>query len=189
MCKCSRFLCAFFGSKKRLHRCAYNATRYKRLAKAVFFVNIMLGIAVLVLTIFRQDIDSGNSWGQLCNASSPVTNSSQIEEDGGAFITAQTGIFVLATLLTLLTGINTFLSPSQRWRELRAVAEILQSEIFQFRTRMGPYKVVSAAAPLRLLPRSKEELLHRHLQTHTDRRSTSSTAFKSQESRSFSWPR
>ena len=34
---------------------------------------------------------------------------------------------------------NTFFDPSRRWRELRAVAESMQSDIFRFRTRTGIY--------------------------------------------------
>ena len=32
---------------------------------------------------------------------------------------------------------DTFYDPSRRWRELRAVAESIQSDMFQFRTRTG----------------------------------------------------
>ena len=34
---------------------------------------------------------------------------------------------------------NTFYDPSRRWRELRAVAESMQSDVFRFRTRTGIY--------------------------------------------------
>ena len=35
----------------------------------------------------------------------------------------------------------TFFDPSRRWRELRAIAEQLQSDVFMFRTRTGNYAV------------------------------------------------
>ena len=34
---------------------------------------------------------------------------------------------------------NTFYDPARRWRELRAVAESMQSDVFRFRTRTGIY--------------------------------------------------
>ena len=46
---------------------------------------------------------------------------------------------------------NTFFDPSRRWRELRAVAESMQSDVFLFRTRTGPYKVDRAT------PRAAEQ--------------------------------
>ena len=36
---------------------------------------------------------------------------------------------------------NTFYDPSRRWRELRAVAESMQSDVFCFRTRTGIFSV------------------------------------------------
>ena len=36
---------------------------------------------------------------------------------------------------------NTFYDPSRRWRELRAVAESMQSDVFRFRTRTGLFSV------------------------------------------------
>ena len=36
---------------------------------------------------------------------------------------------------------NTFYDPSRRWRELRAVAESMQSDVVRFRTRTGMFTV------------------------------------------------
>ena len=41
--------------------------------------------------------------------------------------------------MTQVTAINTFYDPGRRWRELRAIAESMQSEVFLFRTRTGIY--------------------------------------------------
>ena len=40
-----------------------------------------------------------------------------------------------------VTAMNTFYDPSRRWRELRAVAESMQSDVFRFRTRTGLFGV------------------------------------------------
>ena len=53
---------------------------------------------------------------------------------------------------------NTFLDPARRWRELRAVAESMQSDVFRFRTRTGLF------AEDRADPHRPEQLLLRTVQ-------------------------
>ena len=54
---------------------------------------------------------------------------------------SQDGIFYIATIIFLVTGMHTYLCPDDRWRELRATAEHIESEVFRFRTRTGAYSV------------------------------------------------
>ena len=120
--------------------CVYNAARYKRLAKVSYFVQLLLGIVIIVLTVFREKID-GNTCsdeqidGHTCELC--LGNSSAASEDDSS----STGIFVTALLLTSLVSTTAFFNPSLRWRELRAASESLQSDIFQFRTRTGAFAV------------------------------------------------
>ena len=53
---------------------------------------------------------------------------------------------------------NTFYDPSRRWRELRAVAESMQSDVFRFRTRTGLFTEDRAD------PHRDEQLLLRTVQ-------------------------
>ena len=53
---------------------------------------------------------------------------------------------------------NTFLDPARRWRELRAVAESMQSDVFRFRTRTGLFTEDRAD------PHRDEQLLLRTVQ-------------------------
>jgi hypothetical protein len=112
--------------------CTHNAVKYKRLAKVSYFLQLLLGVVVIVLTVFRENIDSA-----VAEDDSAVADNAT---DAGSF--SSTGIFVTAALLTVLTGMSAFFSPAQRWRELRATAESLQSDIVQFRTRTGLFGVI-----------------------------------------------
>ena len=53
---------------------------------------------------------------------------------------------------------NTFFDPARRWRELRAVAESMRSDVFRFRTRTGLF------AEDRADPHRPEQLLVRTVQ-------------------------
>jgi hypothetical protein len=70
------------------------------------------------------------------------------DTSSGTIIDASTGIFLTAAVLTIMTGVTTFNNPSQRWRELRVVAESLQSDVFMFRTRAGLY-IIDRSEPKR----------------------------------------
>ena len=54
---------------------------------------------------------------------------------------------------------NTFFDPSRRWRELRAVAESMQSDVVRFRTRTGMFTVDRAEI------RGPEQLFLRKIQS------------------------
>ena len=54
---------------------------------------------------------------------------------------------------------NTFYDPSRRWRELRAVAESMQSDVVRFRTRTGMFTVDRAEI------RGPEQLFLRKIQS------------------------
>ena len=120
--------------------CVYNAAYYKLLAKTTFIVCLLLGTLVIVLTVFKASIDGSTLAVVWTDASDSETCEVVVETSEGGF-TASMGIFMTASLLTIVTGMNTFYDPSRRWRELRAVAESMQSEIFAFRTRTGMYTV------------------------------------------------
>ena len=54
---------------------------------------------------------------------------------------------------------NTFFDPARRWRELRAVAESMQSDVVRFRTRTGMFTVDRAEI------RGPEQLFLRKIQS------------------------
>ncbi len=107
--------------------CVYNASQYKRLAKGLYLVQLGLGLVVIVLTMFRNEL-----WND---------DSSAAEADDSLKMSSSVGTFITASVLTLVTSTTAFFKPAQRWRELRSVAECLQSDVVRFRTRTGPFAV------------------------------------------------
>jgi hypothetical protein len=96
------------GAWNTVDICAHNVNKYKLVARASFLVGLALSLIIIVITVFRVDIDERADDD---NFSSDL-------------------VFITATMLTVLTGMIAFFNPDQRWRELRAVAESMQSEIF-----------------------------------------------------------
>jgi hypothetical protein len=122
--------------------CVYNAHQYKLMHKISTVLQLLLGTAIIVLTVYR-----------------PYFCAYGVQTEDDEDDTTQMAVFFTSAVLTLLTATTTFFSPAQRWRQLRAMAELLQSEIFQFRTRTGDYTVVQAE------PRRPEEILKQRIQT------------------------
>ena len=108
--------------------CSFNAERYKLLAKVSFVFRLFLVTLIVALSVFAEEIDE-----LVCEESVDTCASCT------GVVSATSGIFATGALLMVLTGMSAFLNPAQRWRELRAAAESLQSDIFQFRTRTGPF--------------------------------------------------
>jgi hypothetical protein len=99
--------------------CAYNAKQFKIISKVTYLLNLLLGLCIIALTVFRTDI------------------ATLAESDHAPKL----AVFIVAALLSFLTGLTTFYNPTQRWRELRDIAEAMHSEILRFRTRTGAYEV------------------------------------------------
>ena len=117
--------------------CIYNAAYYKLCAKATYILCLLLGTLVIFFTVFQPSINGSTIVGFVIVN---TTDCDVTEITDNPFF-ASTLIFMTASLLTVVTGINTFYDPSRRWRELRAVAERMQSDIIAFRTRTGLYNV------------------------------------------------
>ena len=118
---------------------AINALKYKRLAKASYVVQLLLGIVVIVFTIFRSSIDQYACEQPVVSCHAEQNCRPPVSCHG--VYSSSTGIFFASSLLTLVTGVTVFFQPSQRWRELRAMTERVQSDVFQFRTRTGVFAV------------------------------------------------
>eukprot|EP01052_Picozoa_sp_SAG31_P014846 SAG31_NODE_936_length_10870_cov_5.136966_5_plen_298_part_00 len=103
--------------------CAYNAHQYKLMHKIFSALQLVLGTAIVVMTIIH---------GSASECEPEESDDSTINE-------YQMAVLFTSAALTLVTATTAFYSPKQRWKQLRAVAELLQSDIFQFRTRTGPF--------------------------------------------------
>ena len=137
--------------------CVFNAAYYRLLAKTTFIVCLLLGTLVIVLTVFKVSID-GSTTTVVCTDTTDYETCGVVVETSENLFTASMGTFMTAALLTMVTGVNTFYDPSRRWRELRAIAENMQSEIFAFRTRTGMYTIDRAQ------PRRPEQRFVQRLQ-------------------------
>ena len=96
--------------------CVYNAGYYKRLAKAAFILSLLLGTAIIVLSVFKAH-SNGNKELLACfvrnskaandgNCTACSACNPDLEQfDGGIngmFVLTQTGIFMTASLLTMV---------------------------------------------------------------------------------------
>eukprot|EP01043_Picozoa_sp_COSAG02_P019711 COSAG02_NODE_958_length_15648_cov_5.487620_13_plen_705_part_00 len=135
--------------------CVYNANWYKLLGKTTYILCLMLGLLVIVFTVFKSSIDGEATLIACANDSAVDTCEAVVTSEGSV---AATAIFVTASVLTLVSGVENFYDPSRRWRELRSVAETLKSEIFAFRTRTGAFTIDRAQ------PRKPEQLFVRRVQ-------------------------
>jgi hypothetical protein len=114
--------------------CVYCTNYYKKIAKVSYAAQLLLGVAFIMLTIFRDSLDI-----ELCQQSIDDSSDSGFSDWCGGLYSSTTGVFVTASLLTMVTGVTALYNPAQRWRELRAIAEALQSDMFCFRTRTGSF--------------------------------------------------
>ena len=100
-----------------------NLRAYKSLSKFIYLFMLVSGIATVSLTVLSEYIDSSmNDF----DASMTPTGSL---------------IFYLSIASTFATALNTFLNPSGRWRQIRDTTCHLESAIWLYRTRTGPFKV------------------------------------------------
>ena len=96
--------------------CHKQAAMYKFGAKVAYVVQLMLGIAAVILSLAheRETPQGGTSY-------------------------YQDAVLAVAVAATFVAGITAFYNPQSRWKELRCVAASLQSTIFLFRTRTGDF--------------------------------------------------
>ncbi|CAE8594301.1 unnamed protein product [Polarella glacialis] len=96
-----------------------HAFRYKMVSKAAYLVLLLIGIAVVVITVAAQF------------AGDPL----QVQGKG-----TQGSILLGLTLAaTLVTGMSQIVDPQSKWIKLRGGVLTLESEIWKFRTRIGSY--------------------------------------------------
>eukprot|EP00656_Telonema_subtile_P051846 TRINITY_DN7075_c0_g1_i2.p1 TRINITY_DN7075_c0_g1~~TRINITY_DN7075_c0_g1_i2.p1 ORF type:complete len:886 (+),score=158.92 TRINITY_DN7075_c0_g1_i2:107-2764(+) len=95
--------------------------RYKRGAKVLILLTLLIGIAVVAVVVLKAEIDTGENIG----------GTSMSESDAISF--------VLTLALTVLSACSAIFSPNERWKHLCSIAFQLESEIWRYRTRVGDY--------------------------------------------------
>ena len=125
--------------------CVHNANTYKRLSKASFWLSLLLGVLIVALTVFT-DHNCNMDYQRLLLATNVTCTTDLCDQllnckTADSAFASSTAFFLTASLLVMVTGVNTYYDPSRRWQELRAAAENLHSDVFQFRTRTRVYAV------------------------------------------------
>lgn len=101
----------------------YLADCYKILAKFEYLLQLIIGVAIIAFGV-----------GALTDEDARCGDNPRDE-------TAEHGIFGLSLVATLLVGLGARFNANGRWRQLRAAACDLESSIYLYRARVGPYRV------------------------------------------------
>lgn len=138
------------GELRMLHRawCIVDeanslARMYKRCTKAIYILLLLTSVAIVALTTLRRSVDEDNAAGNN-NFSSLL-------------------VFVVALSQAFLAGLSNFLSPGQKWQQLRGTAVEITSEIYMFRTRTGDYKLRESARMRSLDDRPEVRKMHEYI--------------------------
>ena len=104
------------------------ANKSKIVSKTSYFILLLFAAAATVITVFACSWDEQGDGENLQN---PLQVSA---------MNRRRAIIGLSLATAILTGLTTFLKPTERWMELRGGALTLESEVWKFRTRSGPYR-------------------------------------------------
>jgi hypothetical protein len=117
------------------------ASRFKRGCKLGFMLQLLLGwVAIAFSTFFGS-----------CNSDSYDSSDWSMH-----------AIFAITVSATIITAVEAALNPHSRWRALRGGASRLESLIWRYRTRTGPFEI--GASSSHRDPRSAEVELLREVQ-------------------------
>jgi hypothetical protein len=93
-----------------------NATKYKLRSKLIFFMHLVISVAIIII-------------GNLLLLF-PSTR-------------LQHALYGLATVITVLSGLDSLLNPNRRWHQLRSMACTMEATIWMYRARVGRFQQVS----------------------------------------------
>ena len=117
------------------------AQRYKLWAKALFCLNLLLGLAILVLSAIAPDVcDDGDA--------AAVAEISELSPDETRTATScrlVELVFVLSVVASFVISFDGYMDAQAKWRQLRAAAGTLQSMIWCYRGRVAPFDLGGAA--------------------------------------------
>jgi len=93
-----------------------NANKYKLRSKLIFFMHLVISVAIIII-------------GNLLLLF-PSTR-------------LQHALYGLATVITVLSGLDSLLNPNRRWHQLRSMACSMEATIWMYRARVGRFQQVS----------------------------------------------
>ena len=107
------------------------AGRYKRVCKVTFVLQLLLGWLAVAMSTMSENLTGAD----------PIFNATLfgVEEGAsGAFVHL---IFAASVAMTFTIAFDSILVSSSRWRQLRIGAAALESVVWKYRTRTGPFEV------------------------------------------------
>lgn len=117
------------------------ARRYKRLAKAMFYLQLLLAFAI----IFLAQASSGfGSLASQLSGGTEATGALQSAAEASAWVET---IFMMAMATSFLISFEGFLNAKPKWRQMRSCAGTLQSWIWCFRARVTPFECSVGSRP------------------------------------------
>jgi hypothetical protein len=127
---------------------------YKVVAKVVYALLLLTGMSTMIIvtiTLLGEDSACNTACERLflyaTDAEVAVCKAETCETTPGYISEAITDeqsryiVIVLSLAGSLLASTAAYLNPAQRWQQLRGAALSLESEIWKFRTRAGPYAI------------------------------------------------
>lgn len=136
--------------------CSYDvvmllASKSKCWSKFLFSIQLLVAWFIVVGSTLKSQLSYGDSLSVSGRAQVPALhlssgNISSARADNVAFITNMYSIaghvvFGLAVLATFLKSLESAIDTKARWRHLRSSAGTLQSLVWSFRTRIGPFAI------------------------------------------------
>jgi len=114
------------------------ARRYKLVCKLLFALQLLLAFIIVVLATMSDlpPLESGNE----TDSSGDDDLVALLFERSDASMFAQTAFFISISV-NLVISLDSMLNPRTRWRKLRSSANAMQSIIWCYRTRTGPFAV------------------------------------------------
>ena len=115
---------------------------YKVRAKVGFFVQLLLGFLIVVSSVLANS--ASDDAATACNLTAVPAEADGVRNIFGALDEGIKGalgeiIFILALVVGFLISLEGYFNSKARWRHLRASVGVLESEIWLYRTRTGPY--------------------------------------------------
>jgi hypothetical protein len=98
---------------------------FKRIAKVCYVLLLVLGVAIVAVTVETQAID----------AKLGVVSAGSQTLQGSQLIT-----FCLSLVATFVSAVQAFYNPVRRWQQVRDFTAEMESAIWQYRTRTGAFK-------------------------------------------------
>lgn len=129
----------------------YLSRRYKRGFKSLFFLQLLLTWAVVVISALGPRFDLNAPWSSSQNN---VTCTVVIETVGPQVVSCPAGgdeppleptqrtlLFALSVVISSLLSVDALFNAKSRWRQLRQGASSLESVIWCYRTRVGLFEM------------------------------------------------